>query len=206
MERLLLATGNPGKIRELWRLLARLPLALVTPAALGIALEVPEEGDTYAANAIAKAQAYAAAAGYLALADDSGLEVDALGGAPGVRSARYGGPALDDRGRYELLLRDLHSIPAGQRGAHYRAVVALAAPLHYEGTVLPPGGVATFAGTLHGTIACAPHGDGGFGYDPIFLLPDGRSAASLTDDEKDLVSHRGQAVRAAAGFLARALS
>ncbi|MCC6382112.1 MAG: non-canonical purine NTP pyrophosphatase [Dehalococcoidia bacterium] len=205
MECLLLATGNPGKLRELRRLLAGLPLRLVTPAELGLSLDVPEDGDTYAENAIAKARAFAAAGGCLALADDSGLEVDALGGRPGVRSARYGGPDLDDRGRFELLLRELHAVPERNRGARYRAVVALAAPADHDGRAVQPGGVVTFEGSVAGTIACAPSGDGGFGYDPVFVLPDGRTAAMLPADEKDRASHRGQAVRAAANFLARAL-
>jgi XTP/dITP diphosphohydrolase len=190
--RLLLATSNPGKVREFRRLLAAVPVEVVTPRDAGIDIEVAEDGDTYAENAIAKARAYAEAAGCPALADDSGIEVDALGGAPGVRSARYGGPGLDDAARNALLLRELAGVPPDRRTARYRAVVAIA---------WPGGRVETFDGTFDGRIAEAPRGEGGFGYDPLFLTADGRTAAELSDEEKDAISHRGIAMRAAAAFL-----
>ena len=191
MTRLLLATNNPGKVREMRRLLAGEPFEVVTPADLGIALDVVEDGEGYADNAILKARAFAEAGGCLALADDSGIEVDALGG-PGPRSARYGGPGLDDAGRTQLMLQNLEDVPDGERGARYRAVVALG---------WPEGQVELFEGTWEGSIGRETRGRNGFGYDPIFRTPEGRSAAELTAEEKDAVSHRGQAVRAAARWL-----
>ena len=192
MTRLLLATNNPGKVREMRRLLAGEPFEVATPADLGIALDVVEDGEGYADNAALKAHAFAGAGQCLALADDSGIEVDALGGGPGPRSARYGGPGLDDAGRTALMLRELAAVPDGERGARYRAVVALA---------WPGGRLERFEGTWEGTIGREPRGANGFGYDPIFRTPDGRSAADLTAAEKDAVSHRGQAVRAAVRWL-----
>lgn len=195
MQRILLATNNPGKVREFRRLLPASEFDVVTPADLGISLDVDEPGATYEANAIFKARAFADAGGCLALADDSGIEVDALGGRPGVRSARYGDPSLDDAGRVTLMLREMADVPEGQRGAHYRAVVALA---------WPGGGVECFEGAQDGTIGYRERGENGFGYDPIFVIADGRTNAELSASEKDALSHRGAAVRAAAAFLSRA--
>ncbi|MCY3645860.1 MAG: RdgB/HAM1 family non-canonical purine NTP pyrophosphatase [Chloroflexi bacterium] len=192
MTRLLLATNNPGKVREMRRLLADEPFEVVTPGDLGIALDVVEDGDGYAANATLKARAFAEAGQCLALADDSGIEVDALSGAPGPLSARYGGPGLDDAGRTDLMLRELRDVPDGDRGARYRAVVAVA---------WPDGRIERFEGTWEGSIGREPRGENGFGYDPIFRTPEGHSAADLSAEEKDAVSHRGQAVRAAARWL-----
>ena len=192
MTRLLLATNNPGKVREMRRLLAGEPFEVVTPADLGIALDVVEDGDGYAENATLKARAFAEAGQCLAMADDSGLEVDALGGAPGPLSARYGGPGLDDAGRTDLMLRELRHVPDGERGARYQAVVVVA---------WPDGRLERFEGTWEGSIGREPRGENGFGYDPIFRTPEGRSAADLSAEEKDAVSHRGQAVRAAARWL-----
>ena len=192
MNRLLLATNNPGKVRELRRLLADEPFATATTADLGLALDVVEDGDGYAENATLKARAFAQAGRRLALADDSGIEVDALGGGPGPLSARYGGPGLDDAGRTQLLLRALEGVPDGARGARYRAVVALA---------WPEGRVELFEGTWEGSIGYEPRGANGFGYDPVFRTGDGRAAAELAAAEKDAVSHRGQATRAAARWL-----
>ena len=175
-------------MRELRRLLAGAPVEAVAPADLGLTLDVDETGATYAENAALKARAFAAASGLPALADDSGIEVDALGGGPGPRSARYGGPGLDDAGRAALMLRELAGVPDGQRGARYRAVVAIARP---------DGRLDSFDGVWEGSIGREPRGSGGFGYDPIFRLPDGRAAAELSAAEKDALSHRGQAVRAA---------
>jgi len=189
--RLLLATNNPGKVREMRRLLAGEPFDVVTPADLDISLDVVEDGEGYADNAVLKARAFAEAGQCLALADDSGIEVDALGG-PGPRSARYGGPGLDDAGRTQLMLRNLADVPDGERGARYRAVVAVA---------WPEGRIELFEGTWEGSIGWETRGTNGFGYDPIFRTPEGRSAADLTAEEKDAVSHRGQAVRAAARWL-----
>lgn len=192
MQRLLLATNNPGKVREFKRLLDGIPYEVVTPRDLGIELDVVEDGDGYAPNAIKKAEAFAAAGNCAALADDSGIEVDALNGGPGYLSARYGGPGLDDEGRVQLLLRELRDVPDGERGGRFRAVVAVA---------IPGEETRTFEGVVEGTIAREVRGQGGFGYDPVFLRPDGRTTAEYSDEEKDAVSHRGQAVRAAAAYL-----
>lgn len=192
MTRLLLATNNPGKVREMRRLLAEEPFEVVTPADLGIELDVVEDGDGYAENATLKARAFAEAGRCLALADDSGIEVDALGGRPGPLSARFGGPGLDDAGRTALMLREMRDIPDGERGARYRAVVAVA---------WPGDRIERFEGTWEGSIGREPRGENGFGYDPIFRTGDGRSGAELSAAEKDAVSHRGQAVRAAARWL-----
>lgn len=192
MRTLVLATNNPGKVREFRRLLDGLAMTVVTPAELGIALEVEEDGDSYAANAAKKAEAFAAAGGCVALADDSGIEVDALGGAPGYLSARYGGPGLDDAGRVRLLLTETRNVPDGQRGARFRAVVAVA---------VPGKETRAFEGIVEGTLAHASRGEGGFGYDPVFLLLDGRTTAEVDASEKDQVSHRGRAIRAALPYL-----
>lgn len=190
--RLLLATNNPGKVREFRRLLAGAPFVVETPAEAGIALEVAETGSSYAENAALKARAFASASGRLALADDSGIEVDALDGAPGMYSARFGGDGLDDAGRTALLLEKLAGVPMERRGARYRAVVAVADP---------DGSVELFEGVQEGRIGFAPRGERGFGYDPVFITEDGRVQAEIDDAEKDRISHRGQAVRAALAWL-----
>lgn len=192
MQRLLLATNSPGKVREFKRLLANVPYEVVTPRDLSIELDVVEDGDGYAPNAIKKAEAFAKAGGCAAFADDSGIEVDALNGGPGYLSARYGGPGLDDEGRVQLLLKELHDVPDEERGGRFRAVVAVA---------IPGEETHTFEGVVEGIIAREVRGEGGFGYDPVFLRPDGRTTAEYSDEEKDAVSHRGQAVRAAAAYL-----
>ncbi len=196
--RMVLATNNPGKVREFRRLLEPAGFRVLTPAELGFSLEVAEDGQSYAENAVKKAQACADAAGLLALADDSGIEVDALDGGPGMYSARFGGPGLDDAGRTRLLLERLEGVPADRRTARYRAVVALAWPAREE---RPP---VTFEGVEEGRIGFEPRGERGFGYDPVFELEDGRTQAELSDWEKDAISHRGQAVRAAIAWLERA--
>jgi XTP/dITP diphosphohydrolase len=181
----IVATGNAGKLAEMRALLGDLPVSLRSLADLpGLAL--PPEGDDYAANARAKARAAALDAGLPALADDSGLEVDVLGGRPGVRSARYGGPALDDAGRVALLLQELAGVPPARRGARFVCVAAL---------VTPDGESVLAEGRCEGRILEAPRGTGGFGYDPIFA-PEGRdvSMAELAGAEKNLLSHRGRAL------------
>jgi XTP/dITP diphosphohydrolase len=185
--RLLIATNNPGKRVELQALLAG--IELVTPAELGIALQVPEDGPSFAANARLKARAFATAAGMVALADDSGLEVDALGGAPGVHSARYGGPGLNDTGRCGLLLDALQPYPRPEdRAARFRCwVTALA----------PDGRCCEAEGVCEGRIGVAAVGTGGFGYDPVFYLPaHDRTMAELPAELKNQLSHRARAVRA----------
>jgi XTP/dITP diphosphohydrolase len=193
--KLLIATHNRGKLREYAALLASLPLTLLTPDDLGLDLNVVESGDTYADNARLKAVAYAQASGLLALADDSGLEVDALDGAPGVRSARY---ALgDDADRVTALLRalDAAGVPAEDRSARFRCVIVLAAP---------DGRTWQTAGTCEGRIIDAPRGSGGFGYDPIFYLPGhGRTMAELPPAEKNRISHRARAAQALRPLLAQ---
>ncbi len=193
--RVLLATNNPGKVREFTRLLRPAGVVVVTPAEMGIVLDVVEDGADYGGNAVKKAQAFADAAGMLALADDSGIEVDALGGRPGMFSARYGGEGLDDAARTALLLRELEGVRDEARTARYRAVVAVAWP---EAEGRRP---ATFEGVQEGRIAHAPRGAGGFGYDPVFLVDGDRTQAEIGDEEKDRISHRGQAVRAAVATL-----
>ena len=185
--RVLIATSNAWKVREIRALLEPLPVPLVGLAELP-ALELPPEGDDYAANAVAKARAAAAAAGSPALADDSGLEVAALGGGPGPRSARYGGPALDDAGRVAFLLAELEGRDGESRRARFVCAAALA---------FPEGEVATAFGECAGRIAKAPRGRTGFGYDPIFEVdPTGRTMAELAPEEKNRISHRARAFRA----------
>lgn len=192
MGQLLLATNNPGKVREFRRLLAGSGFTAVTPADLEISLDVEETGTTYAENATLKARAFAHEACSLAIADDSGIEVDALDGRPGVLSARYGASGMDDAQRTRHLLEELQAVPDSKRTARYRAVVAIADAA---------GMVHLFEGLQEGSIAREERGLGGFGYDPVFLVADGRTQAELADEEKDRISHRGQAVRAAVAFL-----
>ena len=186
--RLLLATSNAGKVRELRELLAETGWQCATPRELRLApLEVIESARSYLENAVGKAVAYARASGLPALADDSGIEVDALDGAPGVISARFGGPsARTDEERRALLLRRLDGVPPARRGARFRAIVALA---------LPGGRTFVREGVLDGRITKAPRGASGFGYDPVFELADGRTVAEL-GEEKQQISHRSVAVRA----------
>ena len=193
MSDLLLATANPGKQREFGRLLEGLPGRVVLPQEIGIALDVPEPHLTYAENASAKAVAYSRVSGLPALADDSGIEVAALDWGPGPRSARYGGSDVGDRASLILeLLGD-----ATDRRARMVCWLALAVPGHApDGTPRSPR-VELFSGVMEGTIAEERRGEGGFGYDPIFLVPSGRTTAELPEGEKDLVSHRGRAVAAA---------
>jgi XTP/dITP diphosphohydrolase len=196
----MLATGNPGKVAELRALLAReerlAAVRLLTPPDWPHPLPpVAETGETFAENARLKAEALAQATGLPALADDSGLCVDALGGAPGLHSARWAGPGATDADRNAKLLLALAGVAGGQRTARFVAVVALAAP--GRGTI-------TAEGACDGVILDAPRGAGGFGYDPLFLLPAlGRTMAELTPDEKNAWSHRARAVSALAPELSR---
>ena len=186
MPKLLLASNNAGKLREYQTLLADLPLALTTPAREGIAIHVDETGATFVENAVIKARAHCRASGLPTLADDSGLEVDALGGAPGVHSARYAGEGASDQDRYEKLLDALRGVPDKKRTARFRCVIALA---------LPAGEVLTAEGICEGIIAHEPRGEHGFGYDPIFYMPAlGRTMAELEPAVKDRLSHRARAV------------
>lgn len=192
MPRLLLSTSNAGKVREIREILAGTAWDVVTPADLGVTFAAPiETGRSYAENAIAKAVAAAEASGLPSLADDSGIEVDALDGAPGPLSARFGGPTLTDAERCALLLRRLEGVPPGRRDARFRAVVAL---------VLPGNRVFTREGVLEGRVALAPRGANGFGYDPVMELPDGRTIAEI-GAEKQTISHRARALAAMAEVL-----
>ncbi len=192
---LVVATLNPAKGREIAEILADLPYGVRVLADIPGATLPEETESTYRGNALLKARAAARQSGMLALADDSGIEVDALGGAPGVLSARFGGPGLDDRGRVALLLERLRDVPPERRTARFRCVIAIVAPDGVEQVV---------EGTAEGVIAAAPRGAGGFGYDPVFFYPPlGRTFGELTEAEKARVSHRGAALRAAQALLTR---
>ena len=182
---IVVATSNPGKLLEFRAILGELPLSLRALSAFPEVV-LPEEGEEYEANAVAKARAAARDTGRAALGDDSGLEVDALGGAPGPLSARYGGPDLDDAGRVAHLLEALRDVEGPARSARFVCVAALA---------LPEGGVVTARGECPGRILEAPRGDGGFGYDPVFEVEGrGRSMAELPAADKNRLSHRARAL------------
>jgi XTP/dITP diphosphohydrolase len=181
----LLATNNQNKIRELREILQSMPASLVSPKDAGIDVHVEETGRTYVANARKKALAFARASGLVALADDSGLEVTALDGAPGVYSARYAGEGAGSADRIALLLRNLHGVPWERRQARFVAVVTIAAP---------DGRVRWRLGECRGMITFAPQGAGGFGYDPVFYMPEfGCTMAELPGEIKNRVSHRARA-------------
>jgi XTP/dITP diphosphohydrolase len=194
--KLVLASANAGKQREFAALLAPLGLELLLQSALGIA-SIPETGTTFEANALLKARHAASQSGLPALADDSGLEVDALDGRPGVWSARYAGPAATDEDNNARLLAELAGVPAERRGARYRCVLVLARQAE-DGAPLMA------RGTWEGRIAAHPAGHGGFGYDPLFV-PEGheRSAAELPVAQKNALSHRGKALAALLAQLER---
>lgn len=191
--RLLIATHNRGKLKEYQELLAGLPLELVTLDDVGIHGDVAESGATFAENARAKAWLYARATDLLTLADDSGLEVDALGGAPGVHSKRYAGENKRDPERIAFLLDKLRDIPRGKRTARFRCAIAIASPR---------GEVWESSGTCEGEILFEPRGTHGFGYDPVFYFPDrGVTMAELPTAEKNQVSHRAKAAERAREIL-----
>lgn len=190
---LALATRNPGKVRELRALLAGLAVELRTLEEFPQVPPLPETGETFAANATSKALTVARLTGHVALADDSGLEIDALGGAPGVASATFLGPRATDVDRNRWVLQRLRGLPDSRRTARYRAVVAVASP---------DGVVRTFEGTCEGRIARDPRGIEGFGYDPIFFVPAyRRTMAELTPELKNRISHRAAALAAARAYL-----
>ena len=185
--RIVLATNNPKKRLELERILEGLDVELVPMGELGLPSPV-EDGDTFEANALIKARAAAAATGMPALADDSGLEVDALDGAPGVISSRWAGTDGDDAANNAKLVRELAAVPKEQRAARFVAVAAL---------VTPDGTEHTVRGTMEGRVRDVPSGDAGFGYDPYFVAAGNEvSNAELTPEQKDAISHRGEAFRA----------
>jgi len=185
MIRVVLATHNAHKVTELRRILDGLPIELVSGNDLDLP-DIDETGETFAENALLKARACAAMTGLPAVADDSGIVVDGLGGDPGVRSARYAGSHGDDEANLRLVLERLHA--STERSARFVCVAAL---------VLPDGTEVTEEGVMEGVITSEPRGDGGFGYDPIFVARgERRTNAELTAEEKDAISHRGAAFRA----------
>ena len=186
--KVVLASKNPHKLVEISAILKPLDVELVLESDLGVDVEVEETGSTFEENSFLKANAVMKATGLPALADDSGIAVDALGGAPGVHSARYGDdPALDDWGRLLLLLKNTEQVPDGQRQAQFVSVITL---------VYPDGRVIQARGEAHGELLREAHGEGGFGYDPIFYYPPaGKTFAELTAGEKNQVSHRANALK-----------
>ncbi len=197
MRRLLIATHNRGKLLEYRELFAGLPLDLATLDDVGIPEDVEETGTTFAENARIKAVAYARGSGLLTLADDSGLEVDALGGEPGVYSKRYAGEGAGDAERINFLLIKMKDVPAEARHARFCCAIAIA---------LPSGQVWEMDGSVDGELLFAPRGTNGFGYDPIFFFPRfGLTMAELPMDEKNKVSHRARAAEKAKAILAKIL-
>ena len=189
---LLIATGNTGKMHEYVDLLQGIPFELVSFRDLGITLEVEETGETFEENAWLKASEYAAISGLLTLADDSGLEVDALSGEPGVRSARYGGDScISDDDRIQLLLKNLQEVPWEERGARFRCVITVAKPTSQQPTF-----AAQAEGFVAGVIQYNAQGDDGFGYDPVFYLPSyDKTMAQLPLEVKNKISHRANAAQ-----------
>ena len=193
VKKLLVATRNSGKVREFSRMLSHLSTDTVFDVVglddLRIDLEVKETGSTFEENAVLKARKYADVSGEVTLADDSGLVVDALNGAPGILSARYGGDGLNDEDRVRFLLENMHDIPGWERTARFIAVIALVGP----GV---PGGLVTSEGVIEGAIMHEPIGQNGFGYDPVFWIPrHAKTTAQMSAAEKDGISHRGIALR-----------
>ena len=198
MKKLLIATNNQGKVLELQELLTGTGVEFVTPAGINLQLEGEEDGSTYQENAGKKARAFAQASGLISLADDSGLEVEALGGAPGLYSARYSPkPGAKDADRRAFLLENLKDRPRPWK-AHFHATIAVA---------VPDGSMEFAEGNCYGEIIPEERGTGGFGYDPIFLLTDlGRTMSELSMDEKNRLSHRALAVIAAMPILKQLFS
>jgi len=195
--RVVLASGNAGKLREMRAILAGHDLVVIAQSEFGIT-PPPEDGDSFVANALIKARHAAAISGLPAIADDSGLEVDALGGRPGLHTARYAGPQADEGANNDRLLADLASVPAASRGARYRCAMVFvrdatdAAPLVAEAS-------------WSGRIGFGRRGAGGFGYDPLFIVAgDSRTVAEMPETEKNKVSHRGQALAALAAAMREA--
>lgn len=194
MRTLLLATTNRHKLEEYRAIFSDVPFRLLSLADIQLAMDIEETGTTFAENAALKARAYAQASGILSLADDSGLEIDAMDGAPGIYSARFAGGESTYEERFRLILEQLKGLPPEQRSARFRCAIALAEPSGYCRLV---------EGIIEGIIATAPRGQQGFGYDPIFLVPElGKTTAELTPDEKNHISHRGHAAQKARILLA----
>ena len=194
MRRVVLATGNAGKLREMRAILAGHGLEVIAQSELGI-VSAPEDGDSFAANALIKARHAAAKSGLPAIADDSGIEVDALGGRPGLYSARYAGEPANDRANNAKLLAELADVPAAERGARYRCAMA------FVRIAADPAPIVAEA-SWEGAIGFEPRGSGGFGYDPYFIVAgDDRTVAEMPEAEKNRASHRGQALAALAAAM-----
>jgi len=192
-QKLLLATNNRGKVREYQSLLSNIPFRLVTPADEGITTVVAETGKTFQENAGLKAETLAAESRLFTIADDSGLEVDALGGVPGVLSARYAGENATDADRIDYLLSKMKDVPEGERSARFKCVIALAEP---------GGKTEYFSGECRGFITLQPAGKEGFGYDPVFFVPElGKTMAEISPEEKNRISHRAMAAEKARCYL-----
>ena len=197
MRRVVLATGNAGKLREMRAILADHGLEVIAQSELGI-VPPPEDGETFAANALIKARHAAAESGLPALADDSGIEVDALDGRPGLYSARYAGESANDRENNDKLLAELAGVPAARRGARYHCAMA------FVREAADPAPIIAEA-SWEGSIGVAPRGAGGFGYDPYFIVAgDDRTVAEMPEAEKNRASHRGKALVALAELMAEA--
>ncbi len=193
--KLVLATNNKDKIREIEKVLAGLPVEILTSADFNDFPEIEETGTTLEENAVLKARGIAKFTGLAAMADDSGLEVDALGGAPGVYSSRYAGPGCSYADNNVKLLKEMTGVPDEKRAARFRTVIAIA---------WDPEKVVTVDGTVEGVIITENKGENGFGYDPVFFYPPaGKTFAQMSLDEKNKVSHRGKAVAAARELIAR---
>jgi XTP/dITP diphosphohydrolase len=193
MHTLLLATTNLHKLEEYRAIFSDLPLNLFSLSDIQLTFEVEETGNTFAENAELKARTYAQMSQMLTLADDSGLEIDALGGAPGVHSARYLGSETSYEERFRVILELLKGIPLDQRSARFRCVIAFA---------MPSGNIRTVEGIVEGVIAESPRGTHGFGYDPIFFLPElGKTFAELEPVDKNRISHRARAAQSARKLL-----
>lgn len=186
--KVVLASKNPHKLEEIQNILAKYDIELVLQSELGVDIDVDETGTSFEENSLLKARSVVEATGLPALADDSGLAVDALGGAPGIYSARYGAPdCVSDRDRYSLLLRNLRGIRSEERTARFCCAI----------TLLWPDGKKLLAyGTCEGYIASEPHGEAGFGYDPVFYVPsEGRTFAEMGEEKKNQISHRANALK-----------
>ncbi len=193
MPRLLLATTNRGKAAEYEALFKGLDFEMVTLDQVGINQEAPEDYSTFEENARSKAEFYSALSGLITVADDSGLEVDALGGEPGIHSSRYAGDNATDTDRVNFLLNKIRHVPPEKRTAKFRCVIAVA---------IPGSSTKTFEGECRGCIAVKPRGGNGFGYDPIFYLPEyGKTIAEVTPELKNKISHRGRAAQKARPLL-----
>jgi len=188
MKKIVLASGNPGKVREINELLAGHDIEVVPQSEFGVP-EAEETGLTFVENAILKARNAARHTGLPAIADDSGIEVDALRGAPGIYSARYAGPGASDEDNLRKLLAELERVPEAERTARFQCLMVY---MEHAGDPTP----LIFQGTWEGRILDAPRGENGFGYDPVFFVPEhGCSAAELAPEQKNALSHRGQALR-----------